>query len=98
MQCILKEKSAFLHQHNNHTNNNFKEKKKKSSYENKLVLLKAGNLNLLQTDETLQLLKAELLDKEHNNTMNQQDSAHTELSNPTRVCIISSPDDTVKVM
>lgn len=94
MLRMLKEKSAFLHQYNNHTSNNFKGKKK--SYE--LVLLKAGNLNLLQTDESLQLLKAELLDKEHNNTMNQQDSAHTELSNPTWVCIISSPDDTVKVM
>lgn len=82
---MSKEKSAFLHQNNSHTNNNLEGKKaplnNKKSY--KLVLLEARNLNLLHTDESLQLLKAEFLDKEHNSAMNQIDSAHTELSAPT---------------
>lgn len=43
-------------------------------------MLKGRNLNLLQS---LQLLKVELLDKECNNIMNQQDSTHTGLSNPS---------------
>lgn len=61
---MSKEKSAFLHQNNSHTNSNLKQKNptiKKKGYKNKqLVLLEAGNLSLLQTDEILQFVKAEL--------------------------------------